>query len=136
MSIIYTDVSSLAIGLGKVPVQVRAAVRPAVNQAAELIAAQARANASWSSRIPGAISTSVRFSSRGGAVVRVSSAAAPHARPYEGIGNPGSTFRHPVYGNDWWVEQAERPFLIPARQAKGEAAKALIFAAVKSATRI
>jgi hypothetical protein len=48
--------------------------------------------------------------------VRVS-ASVPHARPYEGISQQGSTsyFRHPVFGNrENWVSQATRPYAWPA----------------------
>lgn len=89
--------------------------------------ASAKANASWSSRIPGAIRMSVGIR----AVKLVTSTRrAPHARPYEGI-SQGATFRHPVFGNrSNWVEQSARPFLLPAveehREAFYEAAGAAI----------
>lgn len=91
--------------------QVRREIRPAVKRAAEPMVAAARANASWSTRIPGAIKISTL---KRGVEIRVSRKRAPHARPYEGIAG-GSTFRHPVYGNrDRWVTQQTRPFLEPA----------------------
>lgn len=91
--------------------QVRREIRPAVKRAGEPMVAAARANASWSTRIPKAIKMRTLKS---GIEIRVSRKQAPHARPYEGIAG-GSTFRHPVYGNrNRWVTQATRPFLEPA----------------------
>lgn len=76
--------------------------------------AEARRNASWSTRIPKAIGKTVS-ARRIGLVARV--ANAPHARPFEGISGP--TFRHPVFGNrQVWVTQAARPFLKPAVESK------------------
>lgn len=104
--------------------QVRKEVRPAIRRAAEPMVAQARANASWSSRIPGAIRLST---TKRGVDIRVNQKRAPHARPYEGIGG-GGQFRHPVFGNrDRWVSQPTRPFLDPAvRQHRGKVREELI----------
>lgn len=91
--------------------EVRREIRPRIRKAAEPMVAEARSNASWSSRIPGAIRLS---NTRRGVSIRVNQKRAPHARPYEGI-RGGATFRHPVFGNrDRWVSQATRPFLDPA----------------------
>jgi hypothetical protein len=89
-------------------------------KAAGPVAQQARANASWSSRIPGAITVGVSSSRRfPGAQIKVSKDKAPHARLYEYPGRGGS-FRHPVYGNrEVWVDQQGRPFIRPAVRAKG-----------------
>lgn len=92
-------------------------------RAAEPVAAQARANASWSSRIPAALTVGVSSSRRyPGAQIKVSKDRAPHARLYEfGSGRRTATFRHPVYGNRQnWVEQSTRPFIRPAVRAKGD----------------
>jgi hypothetical protein len=94
--------------------EVRREVRPALVEAAQPIVAQAKANASWSTRIPGAIRA--RVVKRGVDIV-VSRKKAPHARPLEGITGANS-FRHPVMGNrDVWVSQPTRPFLDPAMKA-------------------
>lgn len=95
--------------------------------------AQARANASWSSRIPGAIRVAVL---KRGVDIRVNRRRAPHARPYEAIGG-NATFRHPVHGHrDRWVSQATRPFLDPAvEQHRGKVRKALIDLVDKAARR-
>jgi hypothetical protein len=63
----------------------------------------------------------------------VNTRKAPHARPYEGITSRGSTFRHPVFGHDVWVEQETRPFLFPAVEAKKDAAVDLVKQAVREA---
>jgi HK97 gp10 family phage protein len=94
-------------------------------KAAGPVAAQAKTNASWSTRIPGAITVGVSSSRRyPGAQIKVSKTKAPHARLYEfGSGRRKQSFRHPVYkvkGREApWVEQATRPFIRPAIRAKG-----------------
>jgi hypothetical protein len=106
-------------------------------KAAGPVAAQAKANASWSSRIPGAITVGVSSSRRfPGAQIKVSKDKAPHARLFEFPGRGGS-FRHPVYGNrEVWVSQEGRPFIRPAVRAKGsgfaEAADRAVDAAAKA----
>lgn len=103
-----------AADLRAMPAEIRRGISPALKQVAEPMAAQARANASWSTRIPGAIKVSV---TRRGVIIRVAAKKAPHARPYEGI-TGGAEFRHPVMGNrDRWVTQRTRPFLEPAVKA-------------------
>lgn len=76
-------------------------------------AATARGNASWSTRIPGAIGVSA---TNKGAALKVSRRKAPHGSLYErGPKGGGNTFRHPVFGNrEVWVTQSTRPFLKPA----------------------
>lgn len=100
-----------------VPRELRPAIRRAVQSAAADFVSDVKADASWSSRIPGAVRVKTSFAKAGAGVrVYVDSKRAPHARPYEGLsdgGNRGS-FRHPVYGNrDVWVSQATRPFFRP-----------------------
>ncbi len=109
----------LARELGGVPVELRAAMRPAIRAAAGIITADAKSRASYSTRIPGAISVGTSFSSRnGGVAIRVASVKAPHARVLEGT-TKRATFRHPVFGSEsTWVEQSTRPFLFPAVRAK------------------
>jgi hypothetical protein len=99
--------------------ETRKAVRPRLRRAGQAIAGEAQRNASWSSRIPGTVRVVTSFrANREGVTVRAGGNAAPHARPYEGITARGDSFRHPVYGNDWWVASPTRPFLLPAVQAK------------------
>lgn len=104
--------------LGVMPGEVRSGLRVGFRAAGQVTLEHARGNASWSSRIPGAMGLRVSTSGRNtGVMLRVNSARAPHARPYEGIDGRG-TFRHPVYGDrDTWVAQATRPFLRPAIEA-------------------
>lgn len=107
-------------------------------KAAGPVADQARSNASWSTRIPGAISVGVSSSRRfPGAQIKVAKGPAPHARLYEfGSGRRSASFRHPVYGNrEVWVEQATRPFIRPAIRAKGEGFIKACDAAVDQAAR-
>lgn len=100
--------------------------------AGELVAAKARANASWSSRIPQSIK--VRRSSNAIKVLSLR-AQAPEARPLEHGGQPG-TFRHPVFGDrEVWVSQPARPFLHPALIETGPAAVLAAKKAVESALR-
>ncbi|WP_433415032.1 HK97 gp10 family phage protein [Microtetraspora malaysiensis] len=112
------EIQKLVADLKRVPIELRRELRPAVRAAAQRVLDDAKDRASWSSRIPGAMRISVRFSGRmAGASVVVSAAKAPHGRPYEHLGDPGS-FRHPVFGHrDRWVSQQARPFLFPAARA-------------------
>lgn len=117
------EIRQLAKDLGKFPAELRKALRPALKAAAEPIATDARGRASWSTRIPRAISVGVRVQRRDPAVyLRVRSSVAPHGRPLEGIrGN--ETFRHPLFGRRGkgeWMVQATRPYLAPALEAATE----------------
>lgn len=98
--------------LGKVPNEVRKRIRPVLRRSAQKPLAEARRNASWSSRIPGATRISVGFSKRTpGVALVVNRHKAPHARAYENGGKNG-TFRSPVFGNrKKWVNHTARPFL-------------------------
>ncbi|WP_327047290.1 HK97 gp10 family phage protein [Microbispora sp. NBC_01189] len=100
---------------GPIPAEIRGELRPALQRVAEPVLAQAKTNASWSSRIPGAIQISTSFARRSaGVALTVSGKAAPHARPFENLGRRGN-FRHPVFGDrERWVSQGARPFLFPA----------------------
>lgn len=92
-------------------------LRVGLKQAGEIVAAAARSNASWSTRIPGSIRTGV---TQKGVYVRAGGRAAPHAITFEGKSNGGDR-RHPVFARsdetrqEWtWVTQTARPFLKPA----------------------
>lgn len=89
------------------------------------VLAEAQRRASWSTRIPAAMRVSSELRDTAvGMRLRVSAAAAPHARSYEGLGG-GDTFRHPVFGRSWWVVASTRPFAVPAVRAnEGRAAQA------------
>jgi hypothetical protein len=107
--------------LNQVPVTLRRQMTRKIRKAGSPIVSRAKANASWSTRIPGAISLRTRYTgNRPGISIRVSASKAPHARAYEGLTGNGQTFKHPVFGGDTWVTQATRPFLFPAAQAEGQ----------------
>jgi hypothetical protein len=138
VTIDHSQVTVLATKLERMPFALRSRLRPVVKAGATSIAGQAKLNAAFSSRIPGAIY--VRSSAGtdvigASATVGVSAAKAPHARVLED-GNTGSsptsTFRHPVYGRDWWVTQDMHPFLGPAKASKEKAITAEIAAAIET----
>lgn len=129
---------SLIADLGKLPPEVVKELRPRLRRAGEVVKRDAQAQASWSSRIPRAMRLTTRFASAksAGVFITVNEAQAPHARPYEGIGTRGTTFRHPVFGDrDVWVAQAQRPFLLPAVQRNREAVVKASGEAVDAAAR-
>jgi rhodanese-related sulfurtransferase len=109
------EIEFLLADLRAVPRNLQPAIRRAVADAAQAFLSDVREDASWSSRIPGAIRTRTSFAQRGSGIrVLVDKAKAPHARPYEGLSSGGMQFRHPVFGNrDVWVSQQARPFFMP-----------------------
>lgn len=111
----------------------RRELRKAIRTGLSGIARDAKGRASWSTRIPGAITVGARLSGSPGGYVKVAGAKAPHGRPYEGV--TGSTFRHPVFGGPAWVTQSARPFLFPAAQAGLPAARDAIAAGVDRALK-
>lgn len=130
------ELRKLAKELDGIPKELRKRLRPALKAAAEPIVADARGRASWSTRIPRAITLSVRFGQRDpGVSIRVRGKAAPHGRPLEGItGN--ASFRHPVFGHrDRWVAQQTRPYLVPAAEAGMEDALAAVAQTVDQVAR-
>lgn len=88
-----------------------AALRKSLKAAAQPAAAQVRANASWSTRIPAAVAVRVAFTAKRGAGVSVfvGRRKAPHARPFENDGK-GGTFTHLTFGKQPAVAQQARPF--------------------------
>jgi hypothetical protein len=103
-----TDAQRLSSDLRTAAGRLPDALRRGVRAAAEPVAAGIRAEAAWSTRIPGAVSVRVEGNA---AVVSIDSRIAPEAGPLNNRGQAG-TFTHPVYGNDWTVEQQARPFLV------------------------
>lgn len=91
--------------------RIATALRKNLKAAAEPAAAQVRVNASWSSRIPAAVAVRVAFTAKRGAAVSVyvGRKGAPHARPIENFGSPG-TFEHFTWGDPPVVTQQARPF--------------------------
>lgn len=112
----------LIVDLGKMPDDLRKELRPAFRKAAEPILRDAKSRASWSTRIPGAITLGTSFTARNpGVRMKVNSTKAPHARPFEFGSGRNRNLRHRVFGHqDRWVEQKVRPFFFPAVRA-GEA---------------
>lgn len=121
------DILKLVADFRKIPPDLKRELRPALRKAAQPVLAEARARASWSTRIPGATSIGTGLTARRvGVSIRVSARKAPHARPYEHGGRQG-TFRHPVFPDptrtrgEWnWVAQRARPFLRPALWSKAD----------------
>lgn len=136
LSVDASELAFLADRLAMVPREVHKEVRPRLAEAGQKVKASAAANASWSSRIPDALTSRVRLTgNRPGVYVQASSAKAPHARPFEGM-TGRNPFRHPVYGNqNVWVAQAARPFLVPALRENDAEVKASMNEAVMAAFR-
>lgn len=112
---------------------VRKQIRTGITRAGADLISAVRAEASWSSRIPGAVSLKTSFGARSaGVTVVVNAKRAPHARPLE-FGNKnvpqvshlslrhrapaGRALRHPVFPDptktrdEWiWVDQEIHPF--------------------------
>jgi hypothetical protein len=114
------QLQQLITDLGEIPPAVRRELRPALRRAAQPALESIRSNASWSSRIPGAVKLSTSFGRQPGVMIRVDSTKAPLARPIEHDGRPG-TFRHPVYGNrEVWRPQQARPFFYRGVEATAD----------------
>lgn len=111
--------SQLQRDLGRMSTVQRRLIRQAAEQIGQSALSDAKSRASWSRRIPSAISMrGFTDTTRGrvGVELRVSKSV-PYARAYEGISQQGSSgyFRHPVFGNrQVWVSQQTRPYLWPA----------------------
>ncbi|MEV0616198.1 HK97 gp10 family phage protein [Nonomuraea sp. NPDC050404] len=118
-----------------IPKELRQKLRPALRAAAEPVVADARGRASWSTRIPRAISMSVRFSRDPGVIIRVRRSVAPHGRAYEGI-TGASHFVHPVHGHrDREVAEETKPYLEPAVRAAADTVLAKGVAVVDEVAR-
>lgn len=90
-------------------------VRTGLRKAGNVVATAARANASWSKRIPKTVKVSV---TRRGVSVHAGGDGAPHAVVFEGRVDGGNR-RHPVFAqgdrSGWtWAEQQAKPFMRPA----------------------
>lgn len=132
MTVEFSSVRLLAREFGRVPFELKAELRPRLHIAASALTRKIQGAAGFSSRIPGAVRTSVAFGSRtGGVRVYVDQRKAPHARPLENSGKPG-TFRHPVFGNrENWVSQPAHPFFFPSV----ESSRGLVSQQVEAAVR-
>ena len=132
VSIDTSSFAKFARALKVIDPDLKKELRAGLKAAGEVVAEDARARSSWSTRIPGSIKVSVV----GNTIKVVANAKkAPDAKPLE-HGGQGGTFRHPVFGNrDAWVNQDARPFLRPALLANKEAAVAAAKRAVEKVLR-
>lgn len=112
------------------------ALRKNLKAAAEPAAAQVRANASWSSRIPAAVAVRVAFSAKKGAGVSVfvGRKSSPHARPIENSGSAGS-FEHYVFGGPGKATQPARPFFFAEMESVMPAVEKAVGEAVDEAAK-
>lgn len=122
-------------------VALKAEFRKGLTGAGEIVAVAARANASWSERIPGSIHVVTTGS---GVQVKAGGPPAPHAVTFEGRVDGGNR-RHPVFATGprgerngskphWtWAEQQARPFLAPALEANIDAAAERVADAIAAA---
>ncbi len=127
----------LARDLRALPVRMQARVRRALAEAGVDLAGRIRSNASWSSRIPNAVSVSsiVIAGKDIRTTVTVDGAKAPEAAPLENQGRPGR-FRRPVYGyRDRIVEQDAHPFIAPAVLASTEPTAKKVLDAIDQAAK-
>jgi hypothetical protein len=109
-----SEIRAFADQLRDAPGELRPALRRETRSVAKDVEGDIKANASWSSRIPGAVRTTVGFGPRSsGVMIRVDAGKAPHARPLE-FGNKPGFNRHPVFTYDVWVDQPIRPFFFRA----------------------
>lgn len=131
-----SELQQLVKDLGKVPPELRKALRPALKKAANPILADAKRRAAFSTRIPKAIRVSVTYSKKkAGVRLVVNQKRAPHARPLENLGQRG-TFRHPLFGNyHRWTDQLARPFLFPAVFAHAEDVSKAVDATVEQVAK-
>lgn len=131
-----SELEALVKDLGKVPPELRKALRPALKKVAGPILADAKRRASFSKRIPKAIRISVTYGKKtAGVRLVVNRKRAPHARPIENLGQKG-TFRHPLFGNlDRWTTQQAKPFLFPAVFAHSAAVSKAVDATVEQVAK-
>lgn len=123
--------------LAKFPVELEAALRPAMEEVAELVEHKAEANAAFSSDIPSHISSSVKFGAKGGsAQVKVAEFDYPHkgkAHVFEGDGEAPSAFLASNWGRPDGHVMQSHPYLGPAAEEEEGPARELFAAAVRKA---
>ena len=130
ISIDTSSFAKFARGLKEIDPVLKRELRTDLKAAGEIVAADARSNADWSTRIPGSIKVSVS-----GNTIKVvaNKKKAPHAKAYEHEGKDG-TFRHPVFGDRTnWVSEPARVFLAKALIANKQAAVEAARVAVRKA---
>jgi hypothetical protein len=125
-----TDLKKLAVDLKAADPEAAKQLRLGLRAAADVVAAAAKIEASWSSTIPDSIKTSAAGALS--AKVKAGGAKAPSGAPFENHGQPG-TFRHPVFGNKSnWVDQPARPFLAPAADDKSATVEDMVLDAIQT----
>lgn len=138
----YDSIRPLVGELGAMSPAMRTELRRGFRAAGAKALARAKSNASFSSRIPAAITVRPLTGARSaGVFLRVNKERAPHARSLEGIGTAGvggaaRFFRHPVFGRDVWVDQPTRPFMVPAVLASRDDAQKAAIDAIQAAARV
>lgn len=121
LSQLYRDAKAAE---GTIQVELRRGIKAAAQPVVDAV----KEDASFSSRIPGAVKLKSSFAAKGASVaVVVDGAAAPEAKAIN-HGGRGGTFRHPVFGNrDVWVDQAAVPFMATGpRRAQPQADAAML----------
>lgn len=132
--------SQLQRDLNRMGAVQRRRIRQEAERIGQSALSDAKSRASWSRRVPSAISMrgfTDMTRGRVGVELRVSKAV-PYARAYEGISQQGSSgyFRHPVYGNrQVWVSQQTRPYLWPAVSGRSNQMRQAIEQVVEQAAR-
>jgi len=133
-----TDLRLLATQLKAADPESAAQLRVGLRAAGQLVADEAKARASWSTKIPGSVSVSTYGV---GVKVKAGGPKAPMAKAFEHGGVAG-TFNHPVYGNATggkatgpWVKQNARPFLGPALAAKGQDVETAVIDSLRGGLR-
>lgn len=113
-----------------------AALRKNLKSAAQPAVRQVQSNASWSSRIPAAVAARAAFTAKNGAGVSVfvGRKKAPHARPFENSGSPGS-FEHFVFGGPGKATQQARPFFFDELDSHMPAVEKAVLDAMDEAAR-
>lgn len=120
------DLHALYVALKAIEGNLQVEMRRGIKTAAQPVVDRVKSNASFSSRIPGAVKTKVSFAAKSaGVTVYVDAGMAPEARPLE-HGGKGGTFRHPVFadqsrqtrGGYTWVSQKAHPFFGSASVAE------------------
>lgn len=131
-----SDIQRLYADLKTVPGNLTRELRNGIKKAADPLADAVKAEASWSSRIPGAVKVKPSFSARNPSVqIVVDPKKAPEAAPLNNGGRSG-TFRHPTFGNrDRWVTQKAQPFFEVALSGHQHDADAAIEAVMDAVAR-
>lgn len=115
------ELKKLILDLAKMGKEVKAELRTGMRKIGAPTLAKVQLEASkHSSRIGPATRMSVGFTKRSaGATIMTDKKIAPHARPFEHYGRPG-TFKHPVFAEwykprkNWkWVKQTAHPYMWP-----------------------